>query len=67
MFRSAIVQYLINYSDREMEQAARYHLIKKWFLRIPVEDSSYDHSALGDFKDRLGKERWKKLFFMILK
>ena len=32
-----------------------------------VEDSSYDHSALGDFRDRLGKERWKKLFFMILK
>ena len=25
MFRSAIVQYLMKYSDREMEQAARYH------------------------------------------
>ena len=67
MFRSAIVQYLMNYSDREMEQAARYHIVIKWFLRIPVEDSSYDHSALGDFRDRLGEERWKKLFFMILK
>jgi IS5 family transposase len=67
MFRSAIVQYLMNYSDREMEQAARYHIIIKWFLGIPVEDSSYDHSALGDFRDRLGEERWKKLFFMILK
>jgi IS5 family transposase len=67
MFRSAIVQYLNDYSDRDMEEAARYNLIIKWFIGIPVEDSSYDHSALGDFRDRLGEKRWKKLFFMILK
>ena len=67
MFRSAIVQYLNDYSDREMEEAARYNLIIKWFIGIPVEDSSYDHSALGDFRDRLGEKRWKKLFFIILK
>ena len=67
MFRSAIVQYLMDYSDREMEQAARYHIVIKWFLKIPVEDTSYDHSALGDFRYRLGEEMWKKLFFMILK
>ena len=66
MFRSAIVQYLNDYSDREMEEAARYNLIIKWFIGIPVEDSSYDHSALGDFRDRLGEKRWKKLFFIIL-
>ncbi len=67
MFRSAIVQYMNDYSDREMEEAARYNLIIKWFIGIPVEDSSYDHSALGDFRDRLGENRWKKLFFIILK
>ncbi len=49
------------------ELAARYNLIIKWFIGIPVEDSSYDHSALGDFRDRLGEKRWKKLFFIILK
>jgi len=67
MFRSAIVQYMNDYSDREMEEAARYNLIIKWFIGIPVEDSSYDHSALGDFRDRLGENRWKELFFIILK
>ncbi len=67
MFRSAIVQYLNDYSDRDMEQAARYNLIVKWFIGIPIEDSSYDHSALGDFRDRLGEEKWKELFFRILK
>jgi IS5 family transposase len=66
MFRSAIVQFLMNYSDRQMEDAARCNLIIKWFIGIAVEDRSYDHSALGDFRDRLGEKRWKKLFFVIL-
>ena len=67
MFRSAIVQYLNDFSDRQMEHSARFDIITKWFLGIPIEDRSYDHSALGDFRDRLGEKRWKKLFFMILK
>lgn len=67
MFRSAIVQYMNDYSDRDMEEAARYNLIIKWFLGIPIEDHSYDHSILGDFRDRLGENKWKELFFKILK
>src|SRR5659263_668253 len=53
MFRSAIVQYMNDYSDRDTEEAARYNLIIKWFLGIRIEDHSYDHSILGDFRDRL--------------
>ena len=66
MFRSSIVQYLNDFSDRQMEHSARFDIITKWFIGIPIEDRSYDHSALGDFRDRLGEERWKKLFFTIL-
>jgi len=66
MFRSAIVQYLNDLSDRQMEHSARFDIITKWFIGIPIEDRSYDHSALGDFGDRLGEKRWKKLFFIIL-
>jgi transposase len=67
MFRSAIIQYLNDYSDRDMEDAARYHLVIKWFIGLPIESSSFDHSALGDFRARLGEERWNELFFMLLK
>ncbi|MBE0524561.1 MAG: transposase [Methanosarcinales archaeon] len=42
MFRSAIVQFLMNYSDRQMEDAARYNLIIKWFIGISLEDSFLD-------------------------
>jgi len=40
IFRSAIIQFLNDFSDRQMEEAARYSLIIKWFIGIPVEDSS---------------------------
>jgi IS5 family transposase len=59
MLRSVIVQRLMDLSDRDMEESARYNLIVKWFIGISVEDSSYDHSALGDFRDRLGKKDGK--------
>jgi len=48
-----------------MEHSARFDIITKWFIGIPIEDRSYDHSALGDFRDRLGEKRWKKLFFSL--
>lgn len=67
MFRSAIVQFLNDYSDRDMEDAARYHMVVKWFIGLPIESPSYDHSALGEFRARLGEEKWKELFFMLLK
>ena len=46
MFRSVIVQYLNDFSDRQMERAARYDIMIKWFIGVPIEDRSYDHSAL---------------------
>ena len=66
MFRSAIVQSLYNYSDRDMESGARFHMVIKWFLGLNPDDSSYDHSALGRFRDLLGEERWKVIFFSLL-
>ena len=67
MFRSAVVQYFYDYSDREMEEAARYNIMVKWFIGLNIDDSSYDHSALGRFRDLLGEERWKNVFFRLLK
>ena len=67
MFRSAIVQSLYNYSDREMEYEARYNIMVKWFIGLNLDDSSYDHSALGRFRDLLGEDKWKKVFFSLLR
>ena len=67
MLRSAIVQHLYDYSDREMEYEARYNIMVKWFIGLNLDDSSYDHSALGRFRDLLGEERWKVIFFSLLR
>src|SRR5665811_1029220 len=66
MFRSAIVQSLYDYSDREMEYEARYNIMVKWFIGLNLDDSSYDHSALGRFRDLLGEDKWKQVFFSLL-
>src|SRR5674476_1565727 len=34
MFRSAIIQSLNDYSDREMEYEARYNIMVKWFIGL---------------------------------
>ena len=49
-----------------MEHEARYNIMVKWFIGLNLDDSSYDHSALGRFRDLLGEERWKDVFFRIL-
>jgi len=66
MLRSAVVQQLYDYSDREMEYEARYNIMVKWFIGLNLDDSSYDHSALGRFRDLLGDEKWKEVFFSLL-
>ena len=60
MFRSSVVQYLNDFSDRQMEHPARFDIVTKWFIGVLTEDRSYDHGALGDFRDWLGEERWEK-------
>jgi len=40
-----------------MGESSRYNPIIKWFIGIPIDDSFYDDSALGDFKDRHGEKR----------
>jgi IS5 family transposase len=50
-----------------MEFEARFNIVIKWFIGLNLDDSSYDHSALGRFRDLLGEERWKDIFFSLLK
>lgn len=52
--------HLNDFSDRQMEHFARFEIITKWFIGIPIEDRYYDHSTLGDFRDRLGEKKMEK-------
>ncbi len=66
MLRSAVVQCIYNYSDRQMEYEAHVNIMVKWFIGLKFEDVSYDHSALGHFRDKLGVEKWTEVFDNIM-
>ena len=62
MFRAETVQFFRNYSDRDMETAARYDILVKWFLGIDIDDTGFDYSTVSKFRARLGSERHEKIF-----
>ncbi|WP_462272544.1 transposase [Methanohalophilus sp.] len=66
MLRSAVVQYLYDYSDRQMEYELQVNIMVKWFIGLNLEDNAYDHSALGYFRDKLGNDKWNEVFYHIL-
>jgi IS5 family transposase len=64
---ATILQFYRNLSDREMERACMYDIEIKYALGLKLDDRPFDHSSLGDFRERLlqnGKE--KEVFDKIL-
>jgi len=58
--RAAILQFHKNLSDREMERACMYDIEIKYALGLKLNERPFDHSSLGDFRQRLlkhGKEK----------
>lgn len=60
--RLLIVQWLEDYSDREMERALQENLAVKWFCGYDLTDATPDHSFFGKFRTRLGTENLGDIF-----
>ncbi|MBI4714186.1 transposase [Candidatus Uhrbacteria bacterium] len=62
--------FLYNRSDREMEQMATSDLYVKYFLELPIDGLSPDHSSLSRFRDEVlekeGPAFFTKIFDSIL-
>jgi len=57
---ATILQFHRNLSDREMERACAYDIEVKYALGLRLDERPFDHSSLGDFRQRLlanGKEK----------
>lgn len=61
-FRLLIVQWLEDYSDREMERAVQENLAVKWFAGYDLTDATPDHSFFGRFRTRLGTKHLGEIF-----
>ena len=64
---ACILQFYRGFSDREMENACMFDIQIKYALGLGIDERPFDHSSLGDFRERLlknGKE--KDIFERIL-
>jgi transposase len=64
---ASILQFYRGFSDREMEAACMFDIQIKFALGLKLDERPFDHSSLGDFRERLlknGKE--KEIFDRIL-
>jgi len=64
---AVILQFYRGFSDREMETACMFDIQIKYALGLKLDERPFDHSSLGDFRQRLletGRE--KEIFDKIL-
>lgn len=67
MALATIIQFYRAFSDREMETACMYDIQVKFAMGLKLDERPFDHSSLGDFRDRLLKNgREKEIFDRIL-
>lgn len=60
--KALILQFLEDYSDRQMEKALEENVAVKWFCGYELIDETPDHSYFGKLRNRLGTENVAKVF-----
>ena len=58
-----LLQFHRDLSDREMERTCMYDLEVKYALGLRLDERPFDHSSLGDFRQRLLSHGKEKLLF----
>lgn len=61
-FKSLVLQFMEDLSDREMERYLEENTAAKWFCEFGLEEKTPDHSYFGDYRKRLGTSRLMALF-----
>jgi transposase, IS5 family len=60
--RAAVLQFMEDLSDREMERYLDENMAARWFCGFGLGERSPDHSFFGDFRKRLGTRRMMDVF-----
>ncbi len=60
--KAMIIQFLEDYSDRQMEKALQENIAVKWFCGYELQQSTPDHSYFGKLRKRLGTKNIAKVF-----
>lgn len=66
-FKALLLQFMEDYSDRQMEAALRENIAVKWFCGYELSDGTPDHSYFGKLRKRLGNDNVAEIFNQVLK
>jgi transposase, IS5 family len=61
-----ILQFMEDYSDRQMERAVRENIAVKWFSGYELPEITPDHSYFGKLRKRLGTKSIARLFTVVV-
>lgn len=61
-FKSLLLQFWEDLSDRQMENALKENVAMKWFCGFGLSESTPDHSYFGKLRTRIGTSLLSKLF-----
>lgn len=61
-FKTLLVQFWEDYSDREMEKALEENMAIKWFCGFELLAETPDHSYFGKLRKRLGTDNLADIF-----
>ena len=60
--RLLAIQWLEDFSDREMQRALQENVAVKWFCGFELSEETPDHSFFGQFRKRLGTRNIGEIF-----
>ena len=67
MFKMLFLMFFYNIpSERELVEQVQVNVLYRYFCDINLDDAIPDHSSFTVFRQRLGKERFKRLFNRVL-
>jgi transposase, IS5 family len=61
-FKSLLIQFWEDYSDREMEKALQENVAVRWFCGFGLTEKTPDHSYFWKLRTRIGKEKLAYIF-----
>jgi len=61
-FKTLLIQFWENYSDREMEKVLEENVAVKWFCDFELTEITPDHSYFGKLRKRLGTKNIADIF-----
>jgi len=62
LFKMLFLEFYYNLSDVEVAKQVKYNVLYRYFIGLQIHDPTPDDTSLVVFRERLGKERFDKLF-----